>query len=48
MSFLKPLFIRHLIYFQDILRDVEKKALVSLDNNNIDFKLTDKIHDGKL
>ena len=33
---------------EDILRDVEKKALVSLDNNNIDFKLTDKIHDGKL
>ena len=28
--------------------DVEKKALVSLDNNNIDFKLTDKIHDGRL
>ncbi len=33
---------------EDILRDVEKKALVSLDNNNIDFKLTDKIHNGKL
>ena len=33
---------------EDILRDVEKKALVSLDNNNIDFKLTDKIHDGRL
>lgn len=32
----------------DILREVEKKALVSLDNNNIEFKLTDKIHDGKL
>ncbi len=33
---------------EDILRDVEKKALVSLDNNNIDFTLTDKIHNGKL
>jgi aconitate hydratase len=33
---------------EDILRDVEKKALVSLDNNHIDFKLTDKIHNGKL
>lgn len=33
---------------EDILRDVEKKALVSLDNNDIDFKLTDKIHDGRL
>lgn len=33
---------------EDILQDVEKKALVSLDNNNIDFKLTDKIHDGRL
>ncbi len=32
----------------DILRDVEKKALVSLDNNKIDFCLTDKIRDGKL
>ncbi|MEE3468340.1 MAG: hydratase [Eubacterium sp.] len=32
----------------DILRDVEKKAAVSLDNNDIEFKLTDKIHDGKL
>ena len=32
----------------DILREVEKKALVSLDNNDIEFKLTDKIHDGKL
>jgi aconitate hydratase len=30
------------------LRDVEKKALVSLDNNNIDYKLTDKIHNGRL
>jgi aconitate hydratase len=33
---------------EDILRDVEKKALVSLDNNNIDYKLTDKIHNGRL
>lgn len=33
---------------EDILQDVEKKALVSLDNNNIDFKLTDKIKNGKL
>lgn len=34
---------------EDVLRDVEKKALVSLDNNkDIDFTLTDKIHDGKL
>lgn len=33
----------------DILRDVEKKALVSLDNNkDIQFKLTDKIRDGRL
>ena len=33
---------------EDILRDVEKKALVSLDNNKIDFCLTDKIKNGKL
>ena len=33
---------------EDILRDVEKKAAVSLDNNDIEFKLTDKIHDGRL
>ncbi len=34
---------------EDILRDVEKKALVSLDNNkDIDFTLTDKVHDGRL
>lgn len=33
---------------EDILREVEKNALVSLDNNNIDFKLTDKIKNGKL
>ena len=31
----------------DILDDVEKKAQISLDGK-IDFKLTDKIHDGKL
>ncbi|WP_026835679.1 hydratase [Eubacterium xylanophilum] len=34
---------------EDILRDVEKKALVSLDNNkDIKFTLTDKIKNGKL
>lgn len=34
---------------EDILRDVEKKALISLDNNkDIDFTLTDKIRNGKL
>ena len=33
---------------EDILREVEKKALVSLDNNDIDFKLTDKIRGGRL
>ena len=34
---------------EDILRDVEKKALVSLDNNkDINFTLTDKIRDGRL
>ena len=32
---------------EDILHDCEKKALVSLDGQ-VDFKLTDKIHDGKL
>ncbi|MBO4396094.1 MAG: hydratase [Eubacterium sp.] len=32
----------------DILREVEKKASVSLENNDIDFKLTDKIHDGHI
>ena len=32
----------------DILDDVEKKALVSLDNNKIKFTLKDKVHDGKL
>ena len=32
---------------EDILHDVEKKALVSLDGQ-VDYKLTNKIHDGKL
>ena len=32
----------------DILDDVEKKAKISLDNNNIDFTLKDKVHDGRL
>ena len=32
---------------EDILRDVEKKALVSLDGQ-VDFKLTNKIKDGRL
>ncbi|RKI42248.1 hydratase [bacterium D16-51] len=32
----------------DILDDVEKKALVSLDNNNINYTLKDKVHNGKL
>ncbi len=32
----------------DILDDVEKKAKISLDNNNIDFTLKDKVHNGKL
>ena len=32
----------------DILREVEKKASVSLDNNDIEYKLTDKIHDGHI
>ncbi|MCI6857712.1 MAG: hydratase, partial [Eubacterium sp.] len=31
----------------DVLHDCEKKALVSLDGQ-VDFKLTDKVHDGKL
>ena len=31
----------------DILHDCEKKALVSLDGQ-VDFKLTDKVHNGKL
>lgn len=33
---------------EDILADVEKKAQVSLSNNNIEFKLRDKIRDGRL
>lgn len=32
----------------DILHDVEEKALVSLDNNDIQFTLCDKVHNGKL
>lgn len=32
----------------DILDDVEKKALVSLDNNKIKFTLKDKVRNGKL
>ncbi len=32
----------------DILDDVEKKALVSLDNNNVKYTLKDKVRDGKL
>lgn len=32
----------------DILDDVEKKALVSLDNNKIQYTLKDKIRNGKL
>ena len=32
----------------DILDDVEKKALVSLDNNKIQFTLKDKVRNGKL
>ena len=32
---------------EDILRDVEKKALVSLDGQ-VDYKLTNKIRNGKL
>ena len=33
---------------KDILVEVEKKALVSLSNNKVSYKLTDKIRDGKL
>ena len=33
---------------EDILADVEKKALVSLDNNKVNFTLRDKIRNGKL
>ena len=32
----------------DILDDVEKKALVSLDNNKVKYTLKDKVHNGKL
>lgn len=32
----------------DILDDVEKKALVSLDNNNVNYTLKDKVKNGKL
>ena len=32
----------------DILYDVEKKALVSLDNNKVKFTLKDKVRDGRL
>lgn len=32
----------------DILDEVEKKALVSLDNNNVKFTLKDKIRNGRL
>lgn len=32
----------------DILGDVEKKALISLDNNNVEYSLKDKIKNGKL
>ncbi|MCR5585790.1 MAG: hydratase, partial [Lachnospiraceae bacterium] len=32
----------------DILREVEKRAAVSLDNNKIKFTLTDKIKDGRI
>lgn len=33
---------------EDILNEVEKKAIKQIDNPNIDFKLRDKIIDGKL
>ncbi|MDD6206917.1 MAG: hydratase [Clostridiales bacterium] len=32
----------------DILDDVEKKAKVSLENNDVNFTLKDKVHNGKL
>ena len=32
----------------DILDEVEKKAMISLDNNNIKYTLKDKVRDGKL
>ena len=33
---------------EDILAEVEKKALVSLDNNKVEYKLRDKIRNGRL
>lgn len=33
---------------EDILAEVEKKALVSLNNNKVSYKLRDKIRDGKI
>ncbi|MGN1083878.1 MAG: hydratase, partial [Lachnospiraceae bacterium] len=33
---------------EDILAEVEKKALVSLDNNKVTYKLRDKIRNGRL
>lgn len=32
----------------DILDDVEKKALISLDNNNVKYSLKDKVRNGRL
>lgn len=32
----------------DVLDDVEKRALVSLDNNKINYTLKDKVHNGRL
>ena len=32
----------------DILDDVEKRALVSLDNNKVNYTLKDKVHNGRL
>jgi aconitate hydratase len=32
----------------DVLREVEKKALISLDNSKVKYTLTDKIRNGKL
>lgn len=32
----------------DILNEVEKKAAISLDNNQVEFKLKDKVRNGKL
>ncbi len=33
---------------EDILAEVEKKALVSLDNNKVEYRLRDKIRNGRL